>query len=228
MKLPAKNIVLLLIAVFVLAVGWFISMKHLDFKTVQRLTLEIRSTAVSHGIISFAALLLLHTIGMFFTLPTKAILNMAGAALLGFLPGAVVTLAGTLIGTSALFFTAQKLVQGDVLEKLPPLLQRFEKRLLNHPMLTVASLRMILVLPYGAITIFCAITRIPFRGFLWGSFIGDIPVILLYSTAGLKLIELAEQRDAISIETIVILSIAGIGLFAGSLLPRKRNPAANF
>ena len=222
MKFPSKKVLKILIAITVLGLAWAVSLQHLNFETVRQMALQIRNLASAHLIVSFFILLLIHITGMFFTLPTKAIFTMVSGALLGFVPGAMATLAGTLAGTSALFFTAQKLVDSETLEKLPGLLKRFKARLLHHPMLTVASLRMILVLPYGAITIFCAITRIPYRAFLAGSVLGDIPVILLYSAAGIKLIELTQKNEAISFETVVLLSLAGIGLFAGSLFSGKR------
>ena len=220
-RLTKKHIVLPA-AISVLALLWLLSLRHLDFNTVQTLTFKIQSAAKTHQIITFVFLLAIQAVGMFLSLPTKAIFTMVGGALLGFIPGAIVTVLGTLLGTTGLFFTTQKIVSQDTLNKMPRLLKKFEKKLRSRPALTVAGLRMILALPYGAITIFCAVTRIPYRAFLAGSFWGDLPVVLLYSLAGLKLAELASGGEAISPTTIVVLSLAGIGLFAGSLWPQKK------
>ena len=220
-KSPAK-IIYLAIALATLASLWLLCMRHLDFGTIQTLTLKMQSAASAHRVITFLVLLVIQAVGMFFTLPTKAIFNMVGGALLGFIPSAVMIMLGTLLGTTGLFFATQKIVTQDTLEKLPRQLKKFEKKLQNRPTLTVASLRLILALPYGAITIFCAVTRIPYRAFLTGSLLGDIPVILLYSFAGLKLAELAGTGEAVSPATIIALSLAGVGLFAGSLWPSKK------
>ncbi|MBN2716950.1 MAG: VTT domain-containing protein [Deltaproteobacteria bacterium] len=220
---PKKKIILAAVAASVLAVLWLLSMRHLDFATVQRFTRQIQSAATAHIAITFVSLMAIQALGMFFTLPTKAIFNLVGGALLGVIPGAIMTLLGTLLGTSGLFFATQKIVHPNTLDKLPSALKKFEQRLQTRPSVTVASLRMILALPYGAITIFCAVMRIPFRSFFIGSLLGDTPVVLLYAAAGLKLAELAGTNEALSVQTVVLLSLAGIGLLAGTLWPSKKS-----
>ncbi|MBN2527525.1 MAG: VTT domain-containing protein [Deltaproteobacteria bacterium] len=226
MKRKPKTIILALIATAVLATLWLLCMKHLDFKTVQQLTQQMHATASAHIIGTFLILIILHALGMLFTLPTKAIFNLVSGALLGFVPGAIVTLLGTLVGTSGLFFLTRNMIHTKNSNKFPERLKKFKQRLQNRPTLTVASLRMILALPYGAITIFCAVAKIPYRAFVTGSFLGDTPVVLLYTAAGVKLMHLANQSEAVSLETIALLSMAGMGLFAGALWPSKKPSGA--
>ncbi|MBN2342740.1 MAG: VTT domain-containing protein [Deltaproteobacteria bacterium] len=220
-KKKSFTLLIVIFAVALLCVLWWLSLRHIQFKDVQSYTLQMQSVAQTHLLITTALLFFIQAAGMFFTLPTKAVFNMVAGALLGFFPGALVTIAGTLVGTSGLFWVSRKITPDNIFEKLPPLLKRFEQKLLTRPTLTLASLRLILALPYGAITIFAAISGIRFRPFIIGSFLGDIPVVLLYSAAGLQLADLASAKDALSPTSIAVLTVAGVGLFAGVLWPSR-------
>ncbi len=57
--------------------------------------------------------------------------------------------------------------------------------------------------------------------FILGSFIGDIPIVLLYSLAGGRLATLNSASEAISPLAIVILAATGILLIVGALGERK-------
>lgn len=218
---PIKKLLVFLFFVVVIST-WVSSVRYMDFDTVQRWTWQIQSTAVDHAILTFFLLICAQAIGMLFTLPTKAILNMVGSALLGFTLGASLTMIGTLLGTTGLFFITRKLIQPDSMDLIPKKIKRYEQKLKHRPTLTIASLRMILALPYGSVTIFAAISQVPFRSFFVGSFLGDIPVVVIYSLAGIKLAQFAGKREAVSVESIIFISLVGIAMFAGSLLFEKK------
>lgn len=208
-------------SICIIGIAWWFSFKHLNFTNVQRWSLELQQFTNTHIILTTLGLVAIQALSMLFTLPTKAIFNIVAGALLGFIGGAVVTLCGALIGTTGLFFFFGRLFSKPARHRIPDKLKKFEQKIQQRPLLTVASLRMILALPYGAITIFCAIGKIPYRPFIIGSLLGDIPVVALYSAAGLKLAQLANAKEAVSLQTIVILSIAGASLLAGTLWPNR-------
>lgn len=218
-----KLIAISFASIIVIGIAWWISLRYLNFDSIKKQTLLIQTTAQNHIYVAAAGLFLIHLLGMLFTLPIKAIFNIVSGALLGVVAGTAITILGTLIGTTGLFFFSKKILRESASTRLPAKLKKFESKLKTHPTITVASLRLILALPYGAITMFSAATNIKYRPFIIGSFLGDIPIVLMYSSAGLKLADLVSAKEALSLTSVVILTLAGIGLFAGVLWPSRNN-----
>ena len=161
-------------------------------------------------------------IGMAFSMPTKALLTIMAGALLGPVVGFFTTFTGVLIGTTGLFFATRNVFRHSARKRFGHRAQKLEERLNRRPILAIAGLRLLVNLPYGPITIAAALTDLRYRNFLLGSFIGDIPIVLLYSLAGERLATLNNASEAISPLAIVILAATGILLIVGALGERKK------
>ena len=83
--------------------------------------------------------------------------------------------------------------------------------------LTAVPLLFARALPYGPITIACALVGIRFRQFAIGSLLGDLPVAALYAFAGSRLMLLASTDEAISPVTIAALVAAGVAALVAAL-----------
>ncbi len=200
---------------------WFLAYRYLTLEDVKQLADALSLYARDNRPTVIAALLGAQMIGMAFSMPTKALLTIMAGALLGPLIGFFTTFTGVLIGTTALFFATRNLFGHSARERFGHRAQRLEERLRRRPILAIAGLRLLVNLPYGPITIVAALTDLRYRNFVAGSFIGDIPIVLLYSIAGERLVTLNSASEAIPPLTIVILSASGILLIVGALGGRK-------
>ncbi len=86
----------------------------------------------------------------------------------------------------------------------------------------MAGLRLLITLPYGPVTLAASLTQIRYRDFLIGSFMGDLPVVVLYSFAGQHLATLTRTSEAVSPWTVVILAAAGITVLFCAFAGKKK------
>ncbi len=151
------------------------------------------------------------------SIPLKGVINVLAGALLGPVLATLVVISGVLAGASLLFAASRRWLRGRFERSTGSLARRIEARLSRRPIRAVAGLRLLITLPYGPISIACALTSIRYRDFVLGSALGDLPVIALYAVAGERLATLASPGEAISPATAAALIGAGLLLVLGSL-----------
>lgn len=121
---------------------------------------------------------------IFSPLPSLAI-TLANAYVFGWLYGAAISWAGTLIGASICFGLA-RLYGRPVVEKLvgPKSLNksfRFFKRYGTH---TIIICRLLPFVPMDPVSYIAGLTGMKFSTFLWATAISQIPVLMMYSYFG--------------------------------------------
>ncbi|MFO8072734.1 MAG: VTT domain-containing protein [Polyangia bacterium] len=151
------------------------------------------------------------------SIPLKGVINVLAGALLGPVLATLVVISGVLAGASLLFAAARRWLRGRFEQRMGSLARKVEARLSRRPIRAVAGLRLMITLPYGPISIACALTSIRYRDFVLGSALGDLPVIALYAVAGERLATLASPGEAISPAAAAVLIGAGLLLVIGSL-----------
>lgn len=155
------------------------------------------------------------------TVPLKAVLTLLAGALFGPVIGAALTMIAILLGTSLTFFAVRRFFRERVEQRMGRLARGLEAKIAARPIRAMAGLRLVITLPYGPITLAASVTSIRYRHFLVGSFLGDLPVIVLYSLAGERLASLASASEAISPLTVVILVAAGLVLLIATFFGSK-------
>ena len=216
------SILLAVIAVLVIACVVFFP----DFSAVKDTVLSLYSTARQHFLVTLLVLLALNIVSQMLALPAKTVLSLSAGALIGYLPGAAVTLTGVIAGSAVLFATV-RWTGFSLPGKFRPesLGSRIVERIRARPIRAVMGLRLVLTLPYPAITVGAAAAGIKLRHFIIGSLIGDAPVVVIYNIAGERLRQLAAPSDAISVNEIIILSAAAIVLIASVFFRMKKKKA---
>jgi len=157
------------------------------------------------------------------TVPLKAVLTLLAGALFGPAIGASLTMGAILLGTSLTFFAVRRYFRERVERRMGRLSRKLETKVKEHPIRAMAGLRLMITLPYGPITLAASVTSIRYRDFVIGSFLGDLPVIVLYSLAGKRLATLASASDAISPLTVVILVAAGLVLLIATFFGKRQS-----
>jgi uncharacterized membrane protein YdjX (TVP38/TMEM64 family) len=221
MTSAATRLPLLLGALAAISFLWGLSYCFIDFQTAIGWINRARDSAAEHPWFLAGIVVSLQALSMLLSLPTKAMVNIAAGALLGLWAGTGLTLLGVIAGTSGLFWAVRRYGRNGLPFKVPATVENLEERLARRPVLSTAALRMMVLLPYGPITIACALTPISYRHFAIGSIIGDLPVVFLYSIAGARLMTLSSATDAIPTSTIIILMSAGALLLSSILIPPR-------
>ncbi|MBN2801934.1 MAG: VTT domain-containing protein [Deltaproteobacteria bacterium] len=220
-KTKTQNILLILFIALIIT-SWVISSHYLNFDSIKFYTLKLVKESNKQQMLTLVILFAIHAIGMIFSLPTKGIFTIVSGALLGVAAGSFVTITGVITGTTLLFYFIKMISQSRFNQYSNARAEHIKVRIKKHPIASVAALRLVLTLPYGPITIISALSQIKYIHFIAGSILGDLPVVLLYSAAGNRLASLARPQDAVSIETILILSVAGIALLSTVLFSKDK------
>ncbi len=122
----------------------------------------------------------------------------------------VYSMLGGIIASSIGFFVSRWLVQDWVRKRLPQRFVGWEKRFVNHALLSTIALRV--VTGYApAADWFLGISKVRWREFLIGTIIGLIPVTFLFSYYGDDTVRWVQSAPviALGVSLAVILSITG-------------------
>lgn len=219
-----KKTFLIVLVFGVIAAFWIVLSLFFRLEDIQRIATHTSSYTRTHPILVFLALTLAQSLGMLFSLPTKALITLLAGALLGWAAGSVSTMIGVLSGTTALFFGARTLLRDLVTRRLGERAANLEERLSRHPIRALMGLRLFITLPYGPITLASALTTMRYRDFIVGSALGDLPVVVAYTIAGRQLFELVTVNEAMDIRTLIVLLAAGTFIFVTAVLGKKSAP----
>jgi uncharacterized membrane protein YdjX (TVP38/TMEM64 family) len=216
---------LLLVGLIALVLRSWISIDVVkDF--LRALSVEIERYPVVAGFLLFG----MHAVGMLLSIPVKAILSLIAGAVLGVIPGVLVTITGVITGATVLFFGIRRFRKTLHPSPLPRPFRAVAGRIENRPIRTIIGLRLFLTVPYGPITILTALSSVSYRQFFIGSVIGDLPVIALYVSTGVHLMKLSQMNDAVSGSTIALFCAAGAVFLMSAAMGRntpvvkKRDP----
>ncbi len=202
-----------------------------DFTTVKRMCLSLKARADAQPILTGLILFSINLLIQAMSVPFKVIASLAAGALMGWAVGGAVTLAGVLCGTTILFAVVRWTgLAVPARFRASGLSSRIIAAFRTSPIRGVAALRMVITLPYPAITIAAATAGLPLAGFIVGSLLGDAPVAYLYAFAGQRLMAMATPGEAISsgwallllLAAVVLLGSVAAGRFV--LRPRKMAP----
>ncbi|WP_088212772.1 TVP38/TMEM64 family protein [Shewanella sp. Shew256] len=168
------------------------------------------------GIYALAVLLM---VGALFTAvggPRQVIAFVFGFALGGIYGGLFSTLAA-LLGCVMAFYTARLTIRSSLQRRFGNRLQKFEALILHRTWLKVLMIRL---LPVGSnllTNLFAGATHIPAGGFMFGSVLGYLPQMLIFSFAGAGIGLSDHNQLGISIGLFIISSLIGAYLYRSSL-----------
>jgi uncharacterized membrane protein YdjX (TVP38/TMEM64 family) len=171
-----KKIIPVLIIIAILLVG--MSQKDVLIETIKH-----------GGSPAIIISILLLSIGVFFPMvPFPVSAGMIGAGF-GPIPGAVITLSGSMFGTILLFFTIRYSLREWAQKKLKryPKIQEYEEYLNRKSFSAIFTARLIPVIPAPAVNIVCGLSKVSWKVFIIASAIGKIPYILVLTYAGANL-----------------------------------------
>lgn len=146
----------------------------------------------------------------------RTVLGIAAGLLFGFVWGSILAIAGAVAGAAAGFALWRWIGKGQVdIEATPwigPLIERAEKDRWR----AVAIVRLIPALPHSVANTALALTRIGWRDYLVGSFIGMLPMTLVQVDIGAAGGQALEQRSG----WLISLTLLAL-LIASSVLIRR-------
>jgi len=157
------------------------------------------------------AMLALYVIGGFVMMPLLALLT-ATALVFDPLTAIVVALTGSLLNASAVYFAGAKLIRDWAARSFGEPIARVRNALQSRGVIAVAMIRMVPVAPFSLVNVAAGTIGIPFRDYLFGTFLGLAPGTVLICVFGSELKDLLRDPSPTRVITVVAIAAAWIGL----------------
>lgn len=172
------------------------------------------------------AMLGLYVIGGFVMMPLLALL---AATALVFEPVTAIAIAltGALLNAAAVYFVGAKLLRGRVERSFGDAIARVRGALQSRGVIAVAMIRMVPVAPFSLVNVAAGSIGIPFRDYLFGTFLGLAPGTVLICVFGQELKDLL--RDPSPTRVIAVVAIAAAWILLSLAIQRfvsRRNAGA--
>jgi uncharacterized membrane protein YdjX (TVP38/TMEM64 family) len=151
------------------------------------------------------AMLALYVIGGFVMMP---LLALYAATVLVFEPVTAITVAltGAMLNAAAVYFAGAKLIRNWVERSFGDPIARVRNALQSRGVLAVAMIRMVPVAPFSLVNVAAGAIGIPFREYLFGTFLGLAPGTVLICLFGQELKDLL--RDPSPTRVLMVLAVA--------------------
>ncbi|MBV1931933.1 MAG: FAD-dependent oxidoreductase [Porticoccaceae bacterium] len=149
---------------------------------------------------------LVYVLATAFSLPTGALLTLAGGAVFGFGTGVVLASFASTIGATLAFLFSRVILRDWVQQKFASHLQAINRGVEKDGAFYLFSLRLIPVFPFWLINLLMGLTSLKARTYFWVSQLGMLPATLVYVNAGAELAAIEEVSPAGILTPGLILS----------------------
>ena len=124
-----------------------------------------------------------YTAAVAFSLPIASLLTLTGGAILGW-PAATIVVAAATTGAGLVFFATRTLFSDTLQNRAGPFLSKLEDGFSKNAFFYLLALRLVPTVPFWAVNIVPALTRMGTVKFLTATFIGIIPGSCVYVWVG--------------------------------------------
>ena len=223
MAISKRIIVLMLIAGLAVTGGYALN----DVFSVDMLRLhraELLSITQSHNVLAALLFVSLYSVIAGLSLPGAAIASIAGGFLFGLMLGTILNITAATLGATSLYLAVQWGVGESFVRRLDALEGRSDKivsRLRKNEVSVLLSLRLVPVVPFFAVNLLAAISRVGLRNFVLTTSVGILPGAIVFTSIGVGLGSVFDQgaEPDLSVLWSPQLLFPLLGLAALSLVP---------
>ena len=165
---------------------------------------KIRQFVLSYGVFSFLVYELLHVIRPFTFLPVTPF-TIASGFIFGPVYGLLFSMLGTTSAAIIMFFLSRYVFRDYVKKSLSTRYAGFDSRFDTGGVFTVASLRIIPVIPYDAVGYVSGVSSIHFSDYIIGTLIGEFPGAFVLTMLGYNMTNLNSPWFIVSLVLAVLL-----------------------
>ena len=201
-----------------LGLGWH---EHLSFKSLSYNREALMAWASANEKTAVLWFVGAYVLVVAASIPGKIWMTLAGGFLFGTVPGAVLTLIGTTIGSALLFVAVRYALRDFVASYFGPRLRRLDEGFHKNEFSYLMALRLAPIFPFWIVNLGAALLGVRFWTFILTTFLGGIPGSFIYSSLGAGIgdvIDAGEMPDAgMLVEPKVLALLFGLAVI--SLLP---------
>jgi uncharacterized membrane protein YdjX (TVP38/TMEM64 family) len=139
---------------------------------------------------------LVYATAVAFSFPAAGLITVIGGLLFGWLAGAIATVVAATTGATLIFLAAKTSFEKVLSRKSGPMLTRVRDGFAENAFSYLLFLRLVPLFPFWLVNIAAALARIKLSTFIPATFIGIIPITLVFSFVGSSLDGIIESQRA--------------------------------
>lgn len=188
-----------------LALGFAYQVGFFEPQFSQRLTQQLETL----GPWAPAWFFTLKILTVIFALPSAPV-TIAGGLIFGFTAGLALNVAAATVGAALTFWLSRTLGRVDVEKHLKGRLQQLDQALGTHGFWAMLFVRLVPLFPFNAINYGAGLTRISFRAYLAGTFLGIMPGAAVFTGLGVATQEASPLKASLALGALGLLSLLPI------------------
>ncbi len=142
--------------------------------------------------------------------PGISAISFLGGALFGFPEAVVISSVATAIGNLGGFFLARYFLQEWVMKNYASKIKNFNKNWQRDGAMTLFSLRLFVLIPSFIANLIMGVSPLKPWTFFWVSWVGRIPIVVVYAYAGATLSQVSSLEDILSVPIIIALTVLAL------------------
>ena len=221
-----KAAILALILAAVAAIFAFDLTQYLSLQRFQESRDSLDQWVTEQPLLSAAIYFAVYVAVTALSLPGAAVMTLAGGALFGVVWGSVLVSFASTMGATLAFLLARLLLQDWVQQRFQNTLKNINRGVDRDGAFYLLSLRLVPAVPFFALNLAMALTRIRVWTFVWVSQLGMLPATIIYVNAGTQLSQIEAGEPILT--PSLLLSLVALAVFpwiakaAMAVLKRRR------
>lgn len=130
--------------------------------------------------------------------PGISMISLLGGSIFGFIPGVIYSSSATAIGNLAGFFIARYFLQDYVYARYGDKLKLFRSSFQVEGTMALFSFRLFPFVPSFVANLIMGVSPLSWWNFFWASWVGRIPMVLVYTWSGVQIAKVRSLEDILS------------------------------
>ena len=205
-----KGIVIKLLIGLVLVAGvwWMIKCQCVHLKSLTPASL--RDFIQSFGKLAVLAYIIAYALNTISIMPPIAALSLTAGLAFGAVWGALYLMMAAMIGTTATFLISRYFGRAFIEKMLKGKFRDLDEKLAKNGFMTILFFRVIPLVPYEVLNYAGGLSRIKFKDYLFATFLGLIPGVIVSAFFGGSLGEIKSIRDIFAPKFLIAIGLMAL------------------
>lgn len=207
MNAVSKQAAFTIILVIIVAVlFYYVGISHyLSLSSIQAHAATLKEQAATNYLKAVFLFIVLSAALMSFALPLTGPIAICAGYLFGFWAGTLYAMIGVIAGIAISFIMIRYVLYRLVMHRYGERITSFNNRMRVYGYSYLITLQLLMVVPYFVINALAAFAHVPLHAFLWTTFAGSLPVVVIYAFAGRQLTQINAWSDILSVNMLLLL-----------------------
>ena len=188
---------LALIGCLMVAVYAFGLHEHLSLQTIAAHREELRRFIAGNWALALFIYAVVYMVAVALSFPAAGLLTVIGGLLFGWLVGAITTVFAATTGATIIFLAARTSLEKVLARKFGPFVTKIKEGFARDAFNYLLFLRLVPLFPFWLVNIASALAHLRLKTFVSATFIGIIPVTIVFSFVGASLDSAIDAQRAV-------------------------------